>query len=162
MNDQQPASPEGNEPKTSSGGSPLDKLTGMPEQTLLLIVWGGLGLLLISIFMPWMSASASGGNQSFAASANGLNFGMGWVVFLCCIASGTLSFVGSLKQFCGGPVALAFFVSLIFAISPPVSGSETSAFASASIGAGFGVYLSIIAALGATVGGLGLFLKLKN
>ena len=153
MNDQQPASPEGNEPKTSSGGSPLDTLTGMPEQTLLLIVWGGLGLLLISIFMPWLSGSGGG----VSASANGLHFGLGWVALLCCIASGTLSFMGSLKQFCGGPVVLAFLVSLIFAISPPVEANTY-----VQIGVGFGVYLSIIAALGATVGGLGLFFKLKN
>jgi len=162
MNDQQPASPEGNELKTSSGGSPLDKLTGMPEQTLLLIVWGSLGLLLISIFMPWLSASGSGGGQSFGASVNGLHFGLGWVALLCCIASGTFSFMGNLKQFCGGPAALAFAVSLIYVISPPASVSASSGYASASVGAGFGVYLSIIAALGATVGGLGLFLKLKN
>ena len=65
MNDQQSAPPEGNESKTNSGGSPLDTLTGMPEQTLLLIVWGGLGLLLIGIFLPWISSGGGRPAQSF-------------------------------------------------------------------------------------------------
>ena len=154
MNDQQPTQPEGNEPKPSSGGSPLDKLTGMPEQTLLFIVWGSLGLLFIGTMMPWMSISGGGGS----ANANAFHFGLGWITFLCCIASGTFSFMNKFKQFCGGPALAAFVMSLMFIISPPVSGS----IAGASVGTGIGVTLCLIAGLGATVGGLGLFLKLKN
>ncbi len=162
-------------PSGTSGQKLLAVITGLPDKTLMLIFWISMGVLLIGIFLPWVSIQASSssgyGSTSAGASAGALWFGIGWLTLLSGIAAVVFSLIRVLKIWCWIPTAFALIFTFITIVSPPGSNFSTSGSssyggfssrASLDVGAGVGVYLSFLAVLVATAAGLAIFLKFRS
>jgi hypothetical protein len=153
----------------TAGSGPL---AGIPDGVLTIVWWSCLGVAVVSLFLPWVTVSASSsmsgyGGYSASQSLAALWFGLGWLTLLSIGGAAVLRFIRPLRGFAWVGSAAGCLWAIIFAIMPPTgagSGSYQSSSASASVdsGAGLGVVLCVIVLLLATAAGLVVFLKAKG
>lgn len=122
------------------------------------------GLLFISVFLPWATASASIAGQSFSESANGTD--KSFLVIVTSLAIAALGALVALRKipFWGvAGAALAGLIHLFFAISgyTDVTGDQDAAAAAGiDFSHGIGIWLSLI--LSIAVIGFAVFTYLKD
>jgi hypothetical protein len=111
------------------------------------------GITIISVFLPWLTASTSGSMGSASGSGSGLeepNTIYGLLTLLCAGAAIGFHFAEAVKDFAAFVMLGAVVFPIIAILSgPSVSGSASYGgySASASMGPGFGVFVAIAAAL---------------
>jgi len=106
----------------------------------------------ISVFLPWFTISAEGLGVRMSESQNGFH-GTGVLVLLAFIGAGILALMGDqtrlmdkpmwMATLCAGAIALLFVV--INLARTPNSGDG---FGFAQAGPGFGIWISLVAAIG--------------
>ncbi len=157
MSDQPPSTPAG------SGGGQMQnpfqglnadkvKSAGLPTQLML----GGAIVFFIFGFFDWWSASAG----PFSTSGNAFDLWQGtvaWILMLGVLVAATLLLAGTMNQYrqqlVYGTVAgagLAVLLTLWFWGRIP--SSSDYGFSGVSVGASFGLYICLLAAIAATVG----------
>jgi hypothetical protein len=126
----------------------------MHKQRKFILILAAIGA--ISVFLPWFTISAEGLGVRMSESTNGFH-GTGVLVFLAFIGAGILALVGDQSRvmektmwtatLCAGVVALLFVV--INLARTPNSGDT---FGIAQAGPGFGIWISLLAAVGTLAG----------
>ena len=111
------------------------------------------GITIISVFLPWLTASTSGSFGGGSASVNGLsepNTIYGLLTLLCAGAAIGFHFAEAVKGFAAFVMLGAVVFPIIAIVSGPSGGGSASYggySASSSVGPGFGVFVAIVAAL---------------
>ena len=138
------------EKKTASQeiSKPLANFQAMSKQRKFVLVAAAVGI--ISMFLPWISFSISlFGYSQNTQSYNGMR-GIGILVFLCFIVSGAIAYLGdqakNLDKTMWGTVLAAGALALLCIIG--FYFNKSSASGMASIHAGSGLYIAVIAAIG--------------
>ena len=138
------------EKKTASQeiSKPLANFQAMSKQRKFVLVATAVGI--ISMFLPWISFSISlFGYSQNTQSYNGMR-GIGILVFLCFIVSGAIAYLGdqvkNLDRTMWGIVLAAGALALLCIIG--FYFNKSSASGMASIHAGSGLYIAVIAAIG--------------
>jgi hypothetical protein len=111
------------------------------------------GITIISVFLPWLTASTSGSMGSASGSGSGLeepNTIYGLLTLLCAGAAIGFHFAEAVKDFAAFVMLGAVVFPIIAILSGP-TGSASSSFGGYSagfdMGPGFGVFVAIAAAL---------------
>ncbi len=119
----------------------------MNKQRKLILITALAGI--ISVFLPWFSAGAFG----FSVHVNGFH-GWGILTFLCFIAAIGIALIGMQTEpldkglwfaamICGAIALLAIIITIF--------SSQSADFGFASSGLGFGIWISLIAAIGVII-----------